>query len=346
MNNLSEITEIVEKYITDNKLNIHKDKIINFLNINNLNIISINKNHHYNLQYNDDFYCYVNNNELNKFICFIIGKLYGTYNFNYILNFNYDNDILTNINNTLLKDGVYINEQLINNDICNNIIKKINYKNFQSFDGKIIYNMDINEIEPGTNWIHDQKDVILIEDVQKIATDPFILNVAQNYLQSKPILIQSNLWISKAGSNDRTNFFHQDYDDIKFLKVFIYLTDTDENNGAHSYVKGSINNFITDNNYKPSDRISDDIMKNNYGENVITICGKKGTVIFEDTNGFHKGNILNSGYRIMLQLQYCCSTKFVDNKINFINNLDKDNNKILYDAKLSFPDSFILYNFN
>lgn len=166
MKNLSEIIEIVEKYITDNiLLNIHKDKIINFLRINDLNVISINKNHFNNLQYNDDFYCYVNNTELNKFISFIIGKLYGIYNFNYIMNFNYDNDSLKNINNTLLKDGVYINEQLISSDICDNIIKKINYKNFQSFDGKIIYNMDINEVEPGTNWIHDQKDVILIEDV-------------------------------------------------------------------------------------------------------------------------------------------------------------------------------------
>ena len=54
-----------------------------------------------------------------------------------------------------------------------------------------------------------------------------------------------------------------------------------------------------------------------------------------------KGNI----FLFMLQLEYGCSTKIFDNKIYFINNLNKEDNKILYEAKQKYPDTFILYNF-
>ena len=104
--------------------------------------------------------------------------------------------------------------------------------------------------------------------------------------------------------------------------------------------------MITPDNYKPSDRLPDEYISQNYKDNVLKICGKKGTAIFEDTNGFHKGTILNSGIRYMLQLQYCCSTKLLDNNIDFIHNLNINENKILYDAKLKYPDIFLLYNFN
>jgi hypothetical protein len=105
--------------------------------------------------------------------------------------------------------------------------------------------------------------------------------------------------------------------------------------------------MVTPENYKPSDRLTDDFVYKNYdSNNILNIYGKKGTIIFENTNGFHKGNILKEGYRFMLQLQYCSSTNFLKNGINFINNLNKDDNMILYNAKMKYPDTFILYNFD
>ena len=42
-----------------------------------------------------------------------------------------------------------------------------------------------------------------------------------------------------------------------------------------------------------------------YGENAIkSFTAPKGTVIFEDTRGFHKGSPLLSGHRLVLQLQF------------------------------------------
>ena len=331
----------------------YNKNIINFLNINHKNILSI-KNKNYNLLSNDNFYAYVNNKKLNKLISYILGQIYNKYLFDNtlsILTKETNNDDLNNneLNNNLNNNGIHIFENLLNIDLCNNILMKINNKNFIKKNNKInkFDNVNIYNTENGILWIKSQKDIIMIDEIQKIVTDPLILNIAQDYLDCKPILVQTNFWISKYGSVESTHSFHQDYDDVNFLKIFIYLCDVDDNNGPHFYVKGSLNNMITPKEYKPSDRLPDNYINKVYGKNVLKICGKKGTVIFEDTNGFHKGSPLKNkdSYRFMLQLEYGCSTKIFDNKIYFINNLNKEDNKILYEAKQKYPDTFILYNF-
>jgi len=342
-NNDTEInSNNIYKFIEGNNLIEYYDKIINFLKINNTNLINI-KNNNFNIIQNDDFYAYINNKKLNKLISYILSIIYKKYN--YIDNRSINENIYFNINESLNNDGIYIYNDFINENICNNIIEKLSNKVFIKNWGSSPNNINLDNLTSGTNWIQSQRDILTIEEVQQIACDPFILNIAKNYLNCNPILIQTNLWISKDGSQDQSNLFHQDYDDVNFLKIFIYLNDVNEDNGPHCYVKGSLKNMITPNNYEPSQRLSDEYIYENYKENVIKICGNKGTMIIEDTNGFHKGTILKSGIRYMLQLEYGCSTKFLDGGINFINNLDKNENKILYNAKIEYPDSFFLYNF-
>jgi hypothetical protein len=368
--------DIIHNLINKEFEKYHKN-IINFLNINHKNILSI-KNKNYNLLSIDNFYGYVNNKKLNKLISHILGQIYNKYSFDNTLsiltketNINeLNNDELNNnelnnneLNNNELNNnelnknillnlnnnGIHIFENLLNIDLCNNILMKINNKNFIKKNNKInkFDNVNIYNTENGILWIKSQKDIIMIDEIQKIVADPLILNIAQDYLDCKPILVQTNFWISKYGSVESTHSFHQDYDDVNFLKIFIYLCDVDDNNGPHFYVKSSLNNMITPKGYKPSDRLSDNYINKNYKKNVLKICGKKGTIIFEDTNGFHKGSPLKKkdSYRFMLQLEYGCSTKIFDNKISFINNLNKEDNKILYEAKQKYPDTFILYNF-
>jgi hypothetical protein len=334
----NEINSIINNYLE------FKELIINYLEVNNKNLLKL-KNNDLNIDKNNDFYAYINNYKINKLISYLLGIIYGKYNYDDLSNFNIEK--IKYINEVLDLDGIYIHNELINHDICDNIIYQLNKKDyFKNWTNDSTFlNFNIFNSIPGTVWIKDQKDVITINEIQKIVTDPFILNIAQNYLKCKPILSQTNFWISKSGSTDQSNYFHQDYDDVNFLKIFIYLTDVDENNGSHSYVKGSLNNMITPENYSPSTRINDNFIYEKYGNNVLNICGKKGTIIFENTNGFHKGNILKNGYRFMLQLQYCSSTNFLTNGINFINGLNKEDNMILYDAKMKYPDTFILYNF-
>jgi len=231
--------------------------------------------------------------------------------------FKYDNDSLKLIESKLNKNGIHVHNEYLNDDLIKKIINACNGLEFSNmknnkFDNKIKID-DVTKCEIGRFMVYNQGDILSIPEVQEIVTDPFILKVCQNYLQANPILVQTNFWVTNGhekGFKDNTHEFHQDNDDLKFIKVFIYLNDVDENNGPHSYVKGSINNLKLPDVYRISQRLPDDYIKKNYGDNVLTLTGRRGTMIFENTYGFHKGCPIKKGYRLMLQLQFASSTSF------------------------------------
>ena len=264
-----------------------------------------------------DFYkiWLLNNHKYQYFISRMIGIKMGLYNFNndysnLMQNKIYDIDI-TNIDKNLRDCGVYICDFKIPNSICLNIKNSIRDKYFKPFDTNIavlgdkIIDKNVMYNGSSTYWIQNQDDILSSQDVSNIATDPFFLKIAQNYLGCNPILCQTNLWYSCTNTvPERTQQFHQDYDDINFLKIFIYLSDVNMLNGPHSYVSGSLNNLITPSNYEPSNRLTDDYVINTYGENVKIFTGVTGTIIIENTNGLHRGLPVLSGSRLILQLQY------------------------------------------
>ena len=97
-------------------------------------------------------------------------------------------------------------------------------------------------------------------------------------------------------------YFHFDKDRIKFLKCFIYLSDTDSENGAHELVPGSHKVAV------PRDgRFSDDEAFALTGTSPITITGPAGTIFFVDTHCLHRGMPVLKGKRHLLQFQYVSS---------------------------------------
>ena len=88
--------------------------------------------------------------------------------------------------------------------------------------------------------------------------------------------------------------FHFDVDAFKFLKIFIYLSDVDSSSGAHQFYKSSHLAFPST--FPPLTsiptyfRASESIMNTLYPTSSLqTFVGKKGTIIVEDTSGFHRG---------------------------------------------------------
>lgn len=252
-----------------------------------------------------------------------------------------------NINNILKKDGVYIHDETLSASLCDEILHNCNFKNFELKNARREQIIDIFNPPPGTSWIVNHTDVVKSPIVQKLLTDQFILTVAQNYLGSKPIAVQTNFWVSREGDTDNTQQWHQDHDDVKFLKVFIYLNDVTPENGSHNYVVGSINNPKPTENYYRSTRVSDEKIRALYGNSSIEISGKKGTIIFEDTNGFHKGGLVQKGCRYMLQFQYSVSTQALSSSNYSIHPiyLDQYKDSILFEAKSKYPYTFVLYKF-
>jgi ectoine hydroxylase-related dioxygenase (phytanoyl-CoA dioxygenase family) len=104
-----------------------------------------------------------------------------------------------------------------------------------------------------------------------------------------------------------SQLWHRDPDDKKLLKIFAYLTDVSKDAGPFMYVPQSQNGGTYDD-YFPQKtpyapritRIFDESMPLHFEG----ITGKKGTVIFADTTGIHKGGFSTAKEREMLTFVY------------------------------------------
>lgn len=147
--------------------------------------------------------------------------------------------------------------------------------------------------------------------IQKIVTDPSILNLAQSYLQAPPVLDAVNMWwctsYSKQASSEAAQKYHFDLERPKWLKIFVYLTDIDEETGPHCFVaKTHKSNRIPWKMLKKGyARIEDSEVAEAFAEkDVLVMVGPKGTLLAEDTRGLHKGLHLQRGERLIFQIQY------------------------------------------
>jgi len=149
-------------------------------------------------------------------------------------------------------------------------------------------------------------DLIQNSVIQKLIKDSAIHQIAQEYLGSKPILSHLTLWLDPVSENKsyQPHVYHQDTDGPKYLKFFIYITDVDENSCPHSYIQGT-HSFSKNINFAETKRYSDKELLEFYGkENEITFIAPAGTVIAEDTMGFHRGTVPKIGYRLLVQFEY------------------------------------------
>ena len=310
--------------------------IVNLIELSCLNFNRIQNGENY--KKIDGKYIYklwhLNKHQYQRFISNMIGQILGLYDFSHeisVLMKNKVNNISTSeIVSDLNKKGYHILNKKLSEDKCLQIKKNVLDKNFCPYNSKI--KIKGNTIlgrqqvidNASTFWISRQDDVFSIPEVKELVTDPFLLNIIQKYLGCNPILCQTNLWYSCKGNKiERTQHFHQDYDDINFLKIFIYLSNVDESSGAHSYISTSINNIIEPPGYQPSTRLTDTFAKNTYGDKIKLFIGDIGTIIIENTNGFHRGMPIIKGNRLMLQLQYSTTLFPFQQGIQF-SNLEKN----------------------
>lgn len=155
-------------------------------------------------------------------------------------------------------------------------------------------------------------DIVTNEVVQKLISDPVLIDIGRRYFESPPLVDSVAMWWSlakgAAPSSDLAQLYHFDYDRTKWLKVFFYLNDIDANSGPHVFVRGS---HRSDERRAPLlkrgyVRIPDSDIEATYGRDaVVEIGGKRGTVFMEDTSGFHKGKAPISGNRLLFEIQFC-----------------------------------------
>ncbi len=152
-----------------------------------------------------------------------------------------------------------------------------------------------------------EQDILNYPLIQQITCDQSLFVIAQKYLNCKPIQDLTAMWwsaaFSKEASSEAAQLFHFDMDRIKFIKFFFYLTDVDTHNGPHCYVRGS-HKAMPESVWRDG-RISDeDVVKSFPKNDVLEIAGPKGTIMAVDTRGLHKGKVLETGERLLLQVEF------------------------------------------
>ena len=138
----------------------------------------------------------------------------------------------------------------------------------------------------------------------RIANDPKMLAIAGGMLGAKPTISYMTSWWSVPagdGSAQHAEKWHRDVDDLRFVKLFLYLTDVDDTAGPHAFVKGShkVNQLTAIRRY------TDEEVDSTFGpEKVVRFKGPAGTAFLENTYGFHRGTPPTKKPRLIFQVLY------------------------------------------
>jgi hypothetical protein len=237
-------------------------------------------------------------------------------------NFNTDDETEAALSN-LKNEGYYVFKDRLDEKIISELLNFTKDKKCIVFDDKgkkFFRKYDEKETKISSKYDYNEQDLIENSAIQKLITREIFLNIAERYFETKPCLSAVCMWWSPVierkisiefeKSNRSAQMFHFDLDRIKWLKLFIYLTDADEEGGAHEYVATShqVNNKPKELRDLGYERIPDELIKKHYTHSLIKkVCGKKGTIFIADTSCYHRGSPPKNNDRLMLVVEFSTS---------------------------------------
>ena len=171
------------------------------------------------------------------------------------------------------------------------------------------YFLDLEKLEkPDLQYLYAIQNPHLNDDILNNFAKFQIKPIADAYLGADSVILNSQIWATfpDDGKHYNSDFgFHYDLDDYRFLKLFIYLTDVDEESGPHQIIANShLGNTV----FRFFNRRLPDILPLRFTNNINVMLGKKGEGFFEDTLCYHKGTRPVKP-RLLLQLQFALSDK-------------------------------------
>jgi hypothetical protein len=145
----------------------------------------------------------------------------------------------------------------------------------------------------------------------RLGTNPRLLDLANTYLEMWSKLEYVDVWYTPPASADErrsSQRWHRDFNDRHLLKAFIYLVDVDEETGPFEYVPRSAPGGELDrlwpwrplgDNYPPEDEFAQQVDGRS-----VTFTAPKGTIIFCNTSGFHRGGFATRKPRVLATLTW------------------------------------------
>ncbi|MFL5950823.1 MAG: phytanoyl-CoA dioxygenase family protein [Gaiellaceae bacterium] len=138
-----------------------------------------------------------------------------------------------------------------------------------------------------------------------------MLDIANTYLGMWSKLEYVDVWYTPPVANgDRRSSqrWHRDFNDRHLLKAFLYLTDVEADAGPFEYVPRSAPGGELDHlwpwrplgdNYPPEDDLEEKV-----GDRSVSFVAPKGTLIFCNTSGFHRGGFAVGKPRVLATVTY------------------------------------------
>lgn len=213
-------------------------------------------------------------------------------------------------------------------------------------EDRVVVNMEKPLAE---KYAVDTNAILSNATVRNMLLDRGLLEVAQSYLGSAPIVDIVTAWYSfpsEKPSHEAAQLFHFDLDRLRWIKAFFLLTDQTIETGAHLYIPGTHRDggISADLLAKGYTRLEDDEVAAYYPrEKWVSMEAPAGSILLEDTRGLHKGISLQRDHRLMLQFEY---TQTLFGHVPFLATVPLDNYQDDYwnSMKKSHPELFAALN--
>ena len=158
---------------------------------------------------------------------------------------------------------------------------------------------------------HDIKTNLKCPHVVGLMTNERIISMASEYLGAPATLsLMLPMWSFNNNAdveNINMQLYHRDCDDSRNLKLFVLLSDTEENDGSQQYVlRSHAAEGLPVEMYKIR-RYSDEEVYSHFDKNdIVDISGSRGLTWIADTYGIHKGTppSIERSNRLLFQLQF------------------------------------------
>jgi hypothetical protein len=156
--------------------------------------------------------------------------------------------------------------------------------------------------------VHPTRSVLSAPGIGELLANRAIQHLAAAYLGCEPIFTGVHAWWSLADADadaerlsEAAQLFHFDCEWPAFVKFFFYLRDVGPHDGPFTFVLGT---HEAKRHWRHG-RVSDEYIAQHYGKSIRSITGSAGDMIVADTAGYHKGERVSAGPRLILQLEFC-----------------------------------------
>jgi len=153
----------------------------------------------------------------------------------------------------------------------------------------------------------------------QLSTTAPLLDTVNAYrgMWTKVVLADQWYTVPFAGSDHRVGSqrWHRDPEDLHVVKVFVYFSEVDEGAGPFEYVRGSVAGgpyghlwpWTIKGGYPPQEELTGEIPDSS----MVSATGERGTVIFCDTSGFHRGGFAKTSPRILSTTTYVSPASYL-----------------------------------